>query len=86
MILEGAIDGALDGQGDELCLDFSSLTFMDSTGARALVQAHNKAASLGSRLVILSPTPAVRRVLGVMGLDRVMDVRDGAPPPQRGSV
>jgi anti-anti-sigma regulatory factor len=31
---------------------------------------------LGSRVVILSPTPAARRVLELMGLDRVMDVSD----------
>ena len=81
--LEGAVDGALDGQRGELCLDFSGLRFMDSTGAGAVMHAHNKAVSLGSRLVILSPAPVVRRVLELMGLDRVMDIKDGAPPPRR---
>lgn len=81
--LEGAVDGALDGQGGELRLDFSGLKFMDSTGARAVVHAHDKAVSLGTRLVILSPAPVVRRVLELMGLDRLMDIKDGAPPPRR---
>ena len=81
-ILEGAVDGALDGQGDELGLDLSGLDFMDSSGARAIMHAHDKAASLSSRLVILSPAPLVRRVLALMGLDRVMDIKDGAPPPR----
>lgn len=47
------------------------------------MHAHDKAVSLGSRLVILSPTGALRRVLELMGLDRVMDIKDGAPPPRR---
>ena len=71
------MSGALDEDGEEFWLDLSGLTFMDSTGARAIMHAHNRAASLGSRVVILSPTPAVRRVLELMGLDRVMDVKDG---------
>jgi len=81
--LEGAVDGALDGQRGELCLDFSGLKFMDSTGALAVIHAHDKAVSLGTRLIILSPAPVVRRVLELMGLDRVMDIKDGAPPPRR---
>jgi len=74
--LESAIDGALDGQDGELFLDFSDLTFIDSTGIRAVMQVHNKVASFGSRMVILSPTAPVRRVLEITGFDRVMDVRD----------
>jgi anti-anti-sigma factor len=82
-VLEGAVDGALDGHGGELCLDFSGLKFMDSTGALAVMHAHDKAVSLGGRLVILSPARVVRRVLELMGLDRVVDISDGAPPPRR---
>jgi len=65
----------MDGQGEEFCLDVSALSFMDSTGARALLQVHNRIESVGRRLVILSPTRAVWRVLRIMGLDQVMDVR-----------
>ena len=81
--LESAIDGALDGQDGELCLDFRGLEFVDSTGAQAVIHAHHKAESLATRLVILAPAPAVRRVLEHLGLDRVMDIKDGAPPTRR---
>ena len=81
--LEGAVDGALDGQGDELCLDLAGLDFMDSSGARAIMHAHDKSVSLGSRLVVLSPAPLVRRVLELMGVDRVVDVKDGARSRRR---
>jgi anti-sigma B factor antagonist len=73
--LERTVAGTMDGQGEEFCLDVSALSFMDSTGARALLQVHNRIESVGRRLVILSPTRAVWRVLRIMGLDQVMDVR-----------
>ena len=82
-VFEGAVAGALDGQDGELALDLSALQFMDSTGAKSLMCAHDKAVSLGTRLVILSPTRPVRRVLELMGLDRVIDVKDGATPPRK---
>ena len=82
-ILEGAVDGAIDGQGDAFSIDLSGLVFIDSSGARAIVHAQEKAASLGSRLVLLSPTPAVRRVLELMGLDQIVDIKDGDRRPRR---
>jgi len=78
-LLEGAVDGALDGQGAEFWLDLSGLTFVDWMGARGIERAYDRAATLGSRLVLLFPTPAVRRVLALMGLGQVMDIRDGSP-------
>ena len=73
--LEQTVAGTMDGQGGEFCLDVSALTFMDSTGARALLHVHNRVESVGRRLVILSPTRPVWRVLKIMGLDEVTDVR-----------
>jgi anti-sigma B factor antagonist len=73
--LEPTVAGTMDGQGGEFCLDVSALTFMDSTGARALLRVHNRVESVGRRLVILSPTRAVWRVLKITGLDQVIDVR-----------
>ena len=81
-ILEDAVDRAIDGQG-VFRLDLSGLTFMDSRGARAVMHAHNNVESLGKRLVVLSPTPVARRVLELMGLDQVMDIKDGEPALQR---
>jgi stage II sporulation protein AA (anti-sigma F factor antagonist) len=75
--LEHAVAHALDGQGAEFRLDLSALTFMDSSGARGLLHMHDRVEALGRELIIVSPTRAVRRVLDLMGLDRVLDVRDG---------
>jgi anti-anti-sigma factor len=72
---EQAVSQALDGQGQEFRLDMSGLTFMDSTGAQALVRVHKHVERLGRRLVVASPTHAVRVVLDILGLDQVIDVQ-----------
>jgi anti-anti-sigma factor len=79
-VLEHAVVRALDGQGGEFHLDLGGLTFMDSSGAKALLSAHHRVESLGRRLVIVSPSGPVRRVLALMGLEQVLDVRSPAEP------
>ena len=72
--LEHAVSEALDGQGEEFRLDLSQLTFMDSTGANTLLHVHKRVDGLGRRLVVVSPTDAVRMVLEILGLDQVIDI------------
>jgi anti-anti-sigma factor len=74
-MLERAVASRLDGQGGAFCLDVSALSFMDSAGAHALVRLHDRLRDLGRRLVVSSPTPQVRRILEILGLDQVIDVR-----------
>jgi anti-sigma B factor antagonist len=59
---------ALEGQGwGDLTLDTSQLTFIDSSGLRALLRVAESLAGRGN-LVLRSPSPPVRRVLELMGL------------------
>jgi anti-anti-sigma factor len=46
----------------------AALTFVDSCGIGALMQASNAAAVAGATLTLADPRPAVRRVLEVTGL------------------
>jgi anti-sigma B factor antagonist len=55
-------------QGDDVSLDLSGVSFMDSSGIRVLVDAHNRADAVGRRLVIEWPSSAVQRVLEISGL------------------
>ncbi len=73
--LERAVARTLDGQGGAFYVDISALTFMDSTGAQTLLRLHRRLTELGRRLVVVSPTPLVRRVLEILGFDQVMDVQ-----------
>jgi anti-sigma B factor antagonist len=79
-VLEHAVVQAVEGQGGEFHLDLGGLTFMDSSGAKALLSAHDRVESLGRRLVIVSPSGPVRRVLALMGLEQLLDVRAPAEP------
>ncbi len=45
-------------------LDFSGVSFMDSSGLRALLEAAGQTEGGGS-VVVLNPTPQVRRVLDI---------------------
>jgi anti-anti-sigma factor len=57
---------AAQGDGD-LVLEFGQVTFIDSSGVRALLRAADRLASQG-RLIVRDPSPPVRRVLELMGL------------------
>jgi anti-anti-sigma factor len=75
--LEHAVARALDGQGGEFHLDVRRMTFMDSTGAQALVRLHQRLTGLGRRLVVVAPMRQVRLVLEILGLDQLIDLRQG---------
>lgn len=49
-------------------LDASGVSFMDSTGLRAIVAAGNKLSARGGRLLIEGVSGAVQRVLEITGL------------------
>ena len=55
-------------------VDVAGVTFIDSSGLRAIVEAHQARASSGSRLVLRSPSPAVQRLLEISGLAGHLDV------------
>jgi anti-sigma B factor antagonist len=57
--------------GGDLRLDLSELTFLDSTGIRALLQL-NAQLEDGS-LILERPSPFARRVMGVVGVGESLD-------------
>jgi anti-anti-sigma factor len=54
--------------GQDLTVDFSGVSFMDSTGINVLIRAVRRLRS-GHTLRLLRPQAAVRRVLEICGLD-----------------
>jgi anti-sigma B factor antagonist len=60
-------------------VDLSGVTFFDSSSIAVLVEAHRLAPSRGGELVIVSPSPACRRVFDILGLGDVLDIRDELP-------
>lgn len=58
---------AMAGHGD-LLLDLSSVRFVDSTGIGCIIRLQKRAALQGRRVVLVAPSPVVRRVLESMKL------------------
>jgi anti-anti-sigma factor len=59
-------------QGD-ITIDCANLTFIDSSGINALVQAKNRTKLDGSRVQLLNVSPSFARVLEVLGLSAWLD-------------
>jgi anti-sigma B factor antagonist len=59
-----------------LVVDMSGVEFCDSTGMNVLLAAHRRAREDGGDLQLVSPRPAIRKVLQVTGLESVFTVLD----------
>ena len=69
----------LEADGHELIvIDLRGLSFMDSSGLRALLAADGKARELGRRLVIVRGDDRVQRVLRITRLDERLEIVDDA--------
>lgn len=50
------------------------MTFLDSTGISALVLAHRRASDHGVYFSLAAPSPTVRKVIDLTGIDKVLTV------------
>ena len=73
--LDEALKASAATAGDEIVLDCSDLSFIDSSGLSVLVGNHQRLSSESRRLVILRPPPAAVRLFEIAGLDRVLTIR-----------
>jgi anti-anti-sigma factor len=72
-ILDDALETALARDGvDEIVVDAAGLTFVDSSGLSALVNARTDAAEAGVRFVVENPTPLCTRLLEATGLAELL--------------
>lgn len=70
--LEAAIEDAMADAGSRLVIDFSGLTFIDSTGIAILVAAMGDERAAGRLAFVPSTAPAVTRVLKLTGVEERM--------------
>jgi len=59
-----------------LVLDLTEMTFMDSAGLGELVRVWKKVSPAGGRVAVVCTNRIVLRLLGITGVDRVLDVFD----------
>jgi anti-anti-sigma factor len=60
--------------GYSVVLDLSEITFLDSSGLRAILEARHAALAHGATLVLVRPSDAVAKVLDLTGLTDVFDI------------
>jgi anti-anti-sigma factor len=79
LILDDELRRAESSQHNVLVLDLSALRFMDSTGLGIIASAYRRMRRGGRRLIVASPTRAVKRIFQLTGmLDRLEVVEDWA--------
>jgi len=56
----------------DVTLDLASIDRIDAAGLAALVTLYRDASKAGRRFAVANPTPRVRRVLALVGLDAIL--------------
>ncbi len=74
--LEKALTDLADDGVVTVTLDLANVSFIDSSGLRALVVGHKALQDRGGGLVVANPSPSTARLLEVTGLDGLFDVSD----------
>jgi anti-sigma B factor antagonist len=55
-------------------IDLTATRFCDCAGARTILRAHKRASDSGTELYLVVTATLVRRMLGLMGIDRLLHV------------
>ncbi len=67
---------ALLEQVSELCLDLAAVTHLESSALGVLLLLREKAEARGARVVLMSPSPALRAILDGVQFGRLFEIRD----------
>jgi anti-anti-sigma factor len=88
--LEGRLGAAFDAGAEVVILDLRQIEFMDSTGLRVLLAAHQRAQESGRRFALVRGADQIERVLTLTGVRDLLTVIDapeelltaGEPSPE----
>lgn len=81
-LLDAILRAAFTYDQDQLVVDVSGVSFMDSTGLGALREAHRHLVADGTRLSVRNPDPVVEKLLHITGLDTYLNIeRDDSERP-----
>jgi anti-sigma B factor antagonist len=71
-----AVSAVLSDGAKRVLLDFTEVTFIDSTGLGVLVKSHRAAEAAEATFAVVHPTPQTRKLIRVLGLDQLLNVYD----------
>lgn len=74
--LLGEMLSPLPGDDGDVRLDLRDVEFIDSSGLRVIIEAHQRATDAGRRLVLAAPSRSVRRLLEISGLNDHLHLAD----------
>lgn len=75
--IRGRIDTKLFIQRpDEIILDLSRVSFMDSSGLGLILGRYTKAVELGITFKVANPTPQIKRILDLAGTERLIKIEN----------
>jgi anti-sigma B factor antagonist len=72
-VLSSALQVVLDG-GHHAVILLKELKYIDSTGIKAILDVHRMFAEHGRRLMLADPPAVIRRVLDIVGIEKVIEV------------
>ncbi|GGQ70481.1 STAS domain-containing protein [Couchioplanes azureus] len=73
-------DAVAEWSPEEIRVDLSDATFIDSTGLGALIEGYRATNEAESRFVVVNPSPSFRRVLSVTGLSELFGMSEHDEP------
>ncbi len=65
---------AISAAGNDVRLDLAAVEFVDSSGLRVLIEAHQRLADRGGGLHIVAVSDPVRRLVEISGVDGYLDI------------
>jgi anti-sigma B factor antagonist len=74
--LAARLDQAISTNGHKVVVDLGDVTFMDCAGLTLLIAARRRLAIDERRLVLARPSPCVRRLFDLAGVNLLVDVDD----------
>ncbi|MCB0966579.1 MAG: STAS domain-containing protein [Ilumatobacter sp.] len=70
-----SLAAAIDAAAPDVRLDMSKVEFVDSSGLRVLIDAHQRLQEAGGSLTLVAPSTAVKRLLEISGVDDYLSVQ-----------
>jgi len=74
---------AINGSDADLLVDCAQMTFIDSTGITALLEAHTLLSQRGREMLVANVSPRLRRAFEVLGVEDLLQYDRAVPTGRR---
>jgi len=71
--------GLLEGGATELVVDLTKVEYLDSTALGVLIGGLKRLRERDGNMVLVCPSPRIRRVFEITGLDKIFDIFNTQP-------